>query len=209
MDCSDSANITAAAFPVGSPLVSGNPNEWNVGAGNFYSLNENVVPVPANTSNQMGGKKSKTRKHKKSKRRNIKRKHKKTHKKKKHARKHKKAHKKSHKKRHKKSHKKRHSRKHKKSHKKHVRKHKKHARRHRMKGGGRMPLLMPQSLVNGGRSLQSGLEGVYRGFQGKPQPVSPLPTNDQFDGMNQKVLIHKPINIKDIYQAAGKAAGSI
>ena len=189
MNCSSSANITPAAFPVGSPLVSGNPNKWNVGAGNFYSLNENVVPVPANTSNQIGGKKSKTRKHKKSKRRNIKRKHKKTHKKKKHARKHKKAHKKSH--------------------KKHARKHKKRTRRHRMRGGGRMPLLMPQSLVNGGRSLQSGLQGIYAGFQGKPQPVSPLPTNDQFDGMNQKVLIQKPINVKAIYQAAGKAAGSI
>ena len=204
MNCSSSANITPAAFPVGSPLTSGNPNKWNVGAGNFYSLNENVVPVPTNTSNQTGGKKSKTRKHKKSKRRNIKRKHKKTHKKKKHARKHKKAHKKSHKK-----HARKHKKAHKKSHKKHARKHKKRTRRHRMRGGGRMPLLMPQSLVNGGRSLQSGLEGIYRGFQGKPQPVSPLPTNDQFDGMNQKVLIQKPINVKAIYQAAGKAAGSI
>ena len=102
-----------------------------------------------------------------------------------------------------------HKKAHKKSHKKHARKHKKRTRRHRMRGGGRMPLLMPQSLVNGGRSLQSGLEGIYRGFQGKPQPVSPLPTNDQFDGMNQKVLIQKPINVKAIYQAAGKAAGSI
>ena len=204
MNCSSSANITPAAFPVGSPLISGNPNKWNVGAGNFYSLNENVVPVPANTSNQIGGKKSKTRKHKKSKRHNIKRKHKKTHKKKKHARKHKKAHKKSHKK-----HARKHKKAHKKSHKKHARKHKKRTRRHRMRGGGRMPLLMPQSLVNGGRSLQSGLEGIYRGFQGKPQPVSPLPTNDQFDGMNQKVMIQKPINVKAIYQAAGKAAGSI
>ena len=64
MNCSSSANITPAAFPVGSPLISGNPNKWNVGAGNFYSHNENVVPVPANTSNQIGGKKSKTRKHK-------------------------------------------------------------------------------------------------------------------------------------------------
>ena len=204
MNCSSSANITPAAYPVGSPLTSGNPNQWNVGAGNFYSHNEKVVPTPVNTSNQIGGKKSKTRKHKKSKHRNIKRKHKKTHKKKKHARKHKKAHKKSHKK-----HARKHKRSHKKSHKKHARKHKRRTRRHRMRGGGRMPLLMPQSLVNSGRSIQSGLVGIYRGFQGKPQPVSPLPTNDQFDGMDQKVLIHKPINVKDIYQAAGKAAGSI
>ena len=203
MNCSSSANITPAAYPVGSPLTSGNPNAWNVGAGNFYSLNQEVVPTPeSSTNNQVGGKKSKTRKHKKSKHRNIKRKHKKTHKKKKHARKHKKNHKKSHKKKH--------ARKHKKTHKKrHARKHKKRTRRHRMRGGGRMPLLMPQSLVNGGRSLQAGLEGIFKGFEGKPQPVSPLPTNDQYKGQLKDVMVQKPINVKAIYQAAGQSAGSI
>ena len=206
MSCSDSAKITPASYPVGGSLVSGNPNQWNVGAGNFYSLNKEVVPTPESTSNQLGGKKSKRRKHKKSKRHNIKRKHKKTHKKKKHARKHKKAHKKSHKKRHSRKHKKAH----KKSHKKrHSRKHKKHTRRHRMKGGGRMPLLMPQSLVNGGRSIQAGLEGVFNGFQGKPQPVSPLPTRDQYAGQLKDVMVQQPINVEAIYKAAGQAAGSI
>ena len=56
-----------------------------------------------------------------------------------------------------------------------------------------MPLLMPQSLVNAYRSVESGFKNTIDGFQGSSHDLSPLPTNDQFYGMNQKVMIQKPM----------------
>ena len=76
MSC-QATSFAKAASPVGAPLISGNPNTWNIGAGNHYShLTNPFLPDPEPTSSatrQFGGKRKKTRKHKKSKRHNIKR----------------------------------------------------------------------------------------------------------------------------------------
>ena len=62
------------ASPVGAPLI-GNPNTWNIGAGNHYShlTNPFADPEPTRSATRQLGGKEKTRKHKKSKRHNIKR----------------------------------------------------------------------------------------------------------------------------------------
>lgn len=76
MSC-QATSFAKAASPVGAPLISGNPNTWNIGAGNHYShLTNPFLPDPEPTRSairQLGGKRKKTRKHKKSKRHNIKR----------------------------------------------------------------------------------------------------------------------------------------
>lgn len=90
------------------------------------------------------------------------------------------------------------------------RRNKKHTRRHRMRrGGGRMPVLLPQSLVNFGRGIESGVKGIADSWNGKPMEASPYPTQDQYVGQNVKIMPSKPVNVKSIYAAAGKAAGSI
>ena len=72
MSCNQKNPGAPAAGPVGHPLEGGDPNIWNLGGGNFYSHNVNVLDTP----HQSGGRKRKnvkrTRKNKKSKRRNIK-----------------------------------------------------------------------------------------------------------------------------------------
>lgn len=194
MSC-QSTSFAKAAGPVGQPLVAGSPNQWNLAGGNYYSKqNEFFLPDPQPT-NQVGGKKykrrprkHKTRKHKKSKRRNIKHK------------------KKTHKRKHKKQHKKKYSRKHKKTHR---RKHKKHTKRRKMRGGGRMPLLMPQSLVNLGRGIEGGIGNLIDGWQGRSLANSSFPTQDQFRGQDVKIIPAKPVDVRAIYNAAGQAAGSI
>lgn len=76
MSC-QATSFAKAASPVGAPLIGGNPNTWNIGAGNHYShLTNPFLPDPEPTrsaTRQLGGKRKKTRKHKKSKRHNIKR----------------------------------------------------------------------------------------------------------------------------------------
>ena len=68
---------------------------------------------------------------------------------------------------------------------------------------------MPQSLVNFGRSIESGVMGIADSWMGKPLDASPYPTMDQYAGQNVKIIPSKPVNIKSIYAAAGNAAGSI
>lgn len=48
------------------------------------------------------------------------------------------------------------------------------------RGGG----LIPQDLVNFGRTLTYGLGGAYNAVNGYPQPVNPLPYKDQLVRMN-------------------------
>lgn len=183
-----SCRITSASYPVGPPYKGGSPNEWNVGGGNFLSLNKTGgLSLPETTR---GGKKRKTRKHKKhkkSKRRNIK------HKKKTHRRKHKKKHKKTNKR--------------KRVNKKH-KKHKRRTKRRKMYGGARNPL-MPQSLVNAYRSVESGFKNTIDGWNGSSHDLSPLPTADQFYGQNKQPIIMAPVNVRKIYNAAAASAASV
>jgi len=68
MSC-QSTSFAKAASPVGPALTSGDPNTWNVGAGNHYSYLENpFLPDPMATRaviRQTAGKKKRNRKHKK------------------------------------------------------------------------------------------------------------------------------------------------
>ena len=90
------------------------------------------------------------------------------------------------------------------------RRNKKRARRNRTRrGGGIRDPIMPQSLVNFGRSIESGVMGIADSWMGKPLDASPYPTMDQYAGQNVKIIPSKPVNIKSIYAAAGNAAGSI
>ena len=195
MSCNQKKNPGApAASPVGQPLEGGNPNMWNLGGGNFYSHNVNVLDTPQPSGGRKRKNVKRTRKNKKSKRRNIKHK--------KRTNKRKKMHKKkTHKRKHKTNKRRRHSR---------GRKHKKRTRRHRMKGGGRgPPLLMPQSLVNGGRGMVAGAMGLIDGWNGRQGPASPYPTRGQFAGENARIIPAKIVDVRSVYNAAAQTAGSI
>ena len=83
--------------------------------------------------------------------------------------------------------------------------------RNSVQGGGGLSDLMPQDLVNVGRSLTGGVQGIMFGFEGVDRPYStfPLPTNQP--GMNsvQTNYSSTPPNINAIHQAAGKTVAAL
>ena len=87
-------------------------------------------------------------------------------------------------------------------------KHKRRTKRRKMYGGARNPL-MPQSLVNAYRSVESGFKNTIDGWQGSSHDLSPLPTADQFYGQNKQPILTAPVNVRDIYNAAAGTAASI
>jgi hypothetical protein len=80
----------------------------------------------------------------------------------------------------------------------------------KMSGGGLSDLL-PQDIVNFGRSLTGGLEGVLYGYQGVDRPISayPSPTNQPGINENFKYIDSSPPNIKSIHLNAGRHVASL
>jgi hypothetical protein len=78
-------------------------------------------------------------------------------------------------------------------------------------GGGILNLL-PQDLVNFGRSLSGGLAGVYDSYQGQPRFDSsyPLPTDQP--SMDREILTpikYKPLDLNKIHIRAGNTVSDI
>jgi hypothetical protein len=78
--------------------------------------------------------------------------------------------------------------------------------------GGGLTNLFPQDLVNFGRSLTGGLEGIYAGYQGEPRFDStyPLPTEQPaMDREIQSPITYKPMNLNKIHIRAGNTVSDI
>lgn len=77
--------------------------------------------------------------------------------------------------------------------------------------GGRKNTLLPQDLVNFGRSLTSGASEVMVGWQGKEMPASwvPGPTESQPIDQNYKLIDNPPPNVRAIRNAAGVTAANM
>jgi len=77
-------------------------------------------------------------------------------------------------------------------------------------GGSRMlTKLMPQDLLNFGRSIQGGFTGLMNGWNGvETQPSNnPMPTNQPID-VNYSYIGGTPVDVVQIHQEAGnKVAG--
>ena len=80
---------------------------------------------------------------------------------------------------------------------------KKHQRKH--KGGG----LIPQDIVNLGRSITTGLGNIYNSVNGDNLTASPLPYKDQPISQNNPILTNMPPNYGSIYNASNLEVGSI
>ena len=78
-------------------------------------------------------------------------------------------------------------------------------------GGGRLTALMPQDLVNFGRSITSGVTGVIDGWKGIPVQASskPLPTNQPINSNYKYIGRVNPINITKIHTKAGETVAKI
>jgi hypothetical protein len=78
-------------------------------------------------------------------------------------------------------------------------------------GGGILNLL-PQDLVNFGRSLTGGLQGAYDGYQGEPRFDStyPLPIDQpSMDREIQAPINYKPLNLDKIHIKSGNSVADI
>jgi hypothetical protein len=78
--------------------------------------------------------------------------------------------------------------------------------------GGGMLNLLPQDLVNVGRSLTGGLQGAYAGYQGEPRFDStyPLPIDQpSMDREIQTQIKYNPINLDKIHIDSGNSVVDI
>lgn len=77
--------------------------------------------------------------------------------------------------------------------------------------GGGLTDLIPQDLVNFGRSLTGGVEGVVYGYQGVERPYSSYssPTDQPGINTNYKLISSNPPDISKIHQDAGKTVATI
>jgi hypothetical protein len=78
-------------------------------------------------------------------------------------------------------------------------------------GGGILNLL-PQDLVNFGRSLTGGIQGAYAGYQGEPRFDStyPLPIDQpSMDREIQTQIKYKPLNLDKIHIKSGNSVSDI
>ena len=79
-------------------------------------------------------------------------------------------------------------------------------------GGGGLTDLLPQDLVNFGRSLTGGVQGMVYGYQGVERPYSTLSSPTNQPGMNASAVNYSnsmPPNISAIHQAAGRTVAAI
>ena len=79
-----------------------------------------------------------------------------------------------------------------------------------MQGGSGLMDLVPQDLVNFGRSLTGGVQGALYGFQGVDRPYSTFssPTTQPGINDNYKYIDNSHANIKDIHLNAGKSVAA-
>jgi hypothetical protein len=75
----------------------------------------------------------------------------------------------------------------------------------RQEGGG----LIPQDLVNLGRSVTTGLGNVYNSVSGNSLTASPLPYQDQPIANKAPILVNMPPNYGEIYKNSNLEVGSI
>jgi hypothetical protein len=78
--------------------------------------------------------------------------------------------------------------------------------------GGGMLNLLPQDLVNFGRSLTGGLQGAYDGYQGEPRFDSTYPLPIDQPSMNREIqaqIKYKPINLDKIHIKSGNSVSDI
>ena len=77
--------------------------------------------------------------------------------------------------------------------------------------GGGLTDLIPQDLVNFGRSLTGGVEGAVYGYQGVERPYSSYssPTDQPGIETNYKLISSNPPDISKIHQNAGKTVATI
>ena len=169
------STITPASGPIGTPFDGGNPESWpGVGGdassnGNFLPYNsDKVVGTPVSTSNQIGGKKRRTRKR--------------HHKKAKKAKKSRRGRKSMSKRRKSRGKKRSGKRKHLGKRKSRGKKRGRRATR-KMRGGSSRDLI-GAPIVNGGRAARFGLQELVNSWNGRPTPISadPNPTNQPLDG---------------------------
>jgi hypothetical protein len=77
--------------------------------------------------------------------------------------------------------------------------------------GGGLTDLIPQDLVNFGRSLTGGIQGTIYGYQGVERPYSSYssPTDQPAINADYKYISSSPPDISKIHQNAGKMVASI
>jgi hypothetical protein len=77
--------------------------------------------------------------------------------------------------------------------------------------GGGLTDLIPQDLVNFGRSLTGGIQGTVYGYQGVDRPYSSYssPTEQPGIDANYKYINSNPPDINKIHQDAGKTVATI
>ena len=78
--------------------------------------------------------------------------------------------------------------------------------------GGGMINLLPQDLVNFGRSLTGGLQGAYASYNGEPRFDSSYPLPIDQPSMNREIqtqLKYKPLNLDKIHTDSGNSVSDI
>ena len=78
--------------------------------------------------------------------------------------------------------------------------------------GGGMLNLLPQDLVNFGRSLTGGLEGAYASYNGEPRFDSTYPLPIDQPSMNREIqtqIKYKPLNLDKIHTDSGNSVVDI
>lgn len=83
--------------------------------------------------------------------------------------------------------------------------------RNRQFGGGRLTALVPQDLVNFGRSITSGAIGLMDSWEGQPTPISsnPFPTTQPIDKSYEYIGRKMPIDINKIHTQAGNKVANM
>lgn len=103
----------------------------------------------------------------------------------------------------------RHSRKNKKTSRNKRSKHsRKNNSRHKILRGGSRNTLMPQSLVNLGRSVVFGAGELVNSWSGKQAPLSPSPTVQPIAN-NPRLVLSKLPNVPEIHRSAGQTVSDI
>jgi hypothetical protein len=77
--------------------------------------------------------------------------------------------------------------------------------------GGGLTDLLPQDLVNFGRSLTGGVQGAIYGYNGveRPNYTYPSPTTQHVMNENYKYIDSSPPNIKNIHVMAGNKVANL
>ena len=80
-----------------------------------------------------------------------------------------------------------------------------------MRGGSGLMDLVPQDIVNFGRSLTGGVQGAIYGYQGidRPDSTYPSPTTQPAMSENFKFIDSNPPNIRSIHLNAGKNVAAL